>query len=389
MQTNTMKAHYLINLMKGFENIDGTRLYSVTQINDTIEFNATVVTYDKDYNSINVSVEGVLYLSDMTYKVKAVGKGSRKYLYNVKNEMDTIINHLTSEATKQYKSDCTGSHDMTVTYYYNQLVSNGATIAQTNQFDNDSYNKNVNEIEQLFNAIMNELVINNETIYTVEEMDFINDDNYIIVYQGSNYDKAVEAFKSLHVNGKDAQMYNNKDVILFENYNTIDNVIKCNDLFLHDIHTVNYVTDTDLYNNNYTLTPIVNKKTINKGSKEILTTDIKVTNHNNEVTVYFNTSKEISYTQAYYSYQSKMYSLILNNINNENNVLNHALFKHIVNNSSCWITVINDNPLYNKGCLLINITLNTINKPISCYITHEIFNRYINKYYYDNTLQVI
>ena len=390
MQTNSMKAHYLINLMKGFENIDGTKLYSITQVNDTIEFNATVVTYDKDYNSVNVSVEGVFFLSDMAYKVKATGIGSRKYYYNVKDVMHTIINHLASESNKQYQSDCTDSHMLTVNYYYNQLINAGATTAQKNQFDNESYNKSVNEIKQIFNTIMIDLyseevastkLINNETLYTLEQMDFINDDNYIIKYHGTDYDKALETFATMHKNGLDTQLYSTdssgNDTLILENYNSIDNIIKCNDMFLTTVYLAQ-ASNTDIYNNNYTLTPVlVNKQINSKTDKQYETTQVINTyNYNEYDTIYFNNNNELDYTNKFYNNQYNMYKLILSNISNNISILSTALFKHVMTNSSCWITIINDNPFYNKGCMLVNLSISTINKPITCYVSKDIINKY-------------
>jgi hypothetical protein len=72
-------------------------------------------------------------------------------------------------------------------------------------------------------------------IYTVELKDWDNQDNYPVIYNGSNLILAMTAFKEAHLNNQDVIMYtddtegNNLDIL--ENYNLLSNIIKCNDFF--------------------------------------------------------------------------------------------------------------------------------------------------------------
>jgi response regulator of citrate/malate metabolism len=72
-------------------------------------------------------------------------------------------------------------------------------------------------------------------LYTVELKDWNNIDNYPQVYQGNNLLNALTTFKQYHLKGQDVILYTEDDngntIEVLENYNLIDNIIKCNELF--------------------------------------------------------------------------------------------------------------------------------------------------------------
>lgn len=71
--------------------------------------------------------------------------------------------------------------------------------------------------------------------YTVEVKDWDNLDSYPCIYNGSSLSIAMMHFKEQHLKGEDVILFiedeNGNTIDVLENYNEVDNIIKCNELF--------------------------------------------------------------------------------------------------------------------------------------------------------------
>ena len=119
---------------------------------------------------------------------------------------------------------------------------------------------------------------------------------------------------------------------------------------LDKLGTVTYNKElTDNQINDYELVPYKNNKI------ELNNNDIYYINESN----YTDNQKEYIET----------YQELLNYKNDDDDILDNDILDELYDNRhSFWIKVINNNPYYNNGKVLCNLTLLYINKPISFYI---------------------
>ena len=119
---------------------------------------------------------------------------------------------------------------------------------------------------------------------------------------------------------------------------------------LNKLGTVTYnkaLTDNQI--NNYDLVPYKNNKI------ELNNNDIYYINESN----YTDNQKEYMET----------YQELLDYKNGDNDILDSDILDELYDNRhSFWIKIINNNPYYNNGKVLCNLTLLYINKPICFYI---------------------
>lgn len=160
MTNTTIKAHYLTEVMTGFENVMGTRITSVeryeSQEPNTLYIYARVNPTTEMYISPADRVDAVVKydLVKDTYTIKVEGKGSRKFGTKVKNHMTSVIDSLVQEAEQNRNTDEEEAKNLTKFMYYRKMKQNGATNAVCNEFDVKTMNsKSVAEILEVFEAL--------------------------------------------------------------------------------------------------------------------------------------------------------------------------------------------------------------------------------------------
>ncbi|WP_299831330.1 hypothetical protein [uncultured Metabacillus sp.] len=185
MFNQSSKKFYLTKVMKGFENILKTRITSIEQYQDNNLLH--IYLYVNPTNDIYTDVQRIettvtYNLTNDKYTIKCEGKGARKYNKQVKSDVKTIINGLVKEAHNYYKGDTSESLFMTQQYYHSLLKQQTEDTAILNEFYYQSGHvlETIQEIDNLFNDIMNKLNVNNLEVASTKEDNTANEETFTV-----------------------------------------------------------------------------------------------------------------------------------------------------------------------------------------------------------------
>jgi uncharacterized coiled-coil DUF342 family protein len=165
----TKKAHYLINQLKGFKNINNDKVQYIEQDGNNLIITMLINPTNDSY-LLTERIETIITYNLKTdaYKIVCKGKGSKKYNSKVKHTAETILKGRIAEAQKMEQSDISDALYMTIEYYYNQLKELITDKKELAKYANKLHYKavhecqTVQEIEAVFNEIKNKLNKNNE-----------------------------------------------------------------------------------------------------------------------------------------------------------------------------------------------------------------------------------
>lgn len=325
------KKFYLINSFTGFVNVYNTKVISVESKENTlvIEMNVNPASLDFESLSDRIYTTITYNLVNDTFTIKCEGKGSRKHSYKVKYDVTGIIEYLVSEANKAYKVEESEARWMTEKYYCNLLTDAGGTTQQSNEMlynINHTYNS-IQEVEEAFNAIMNELqpIVLPSTII---ENNSIQSEVYYTVYNRS-----------------------------FSTYE----------------EAVNYCIDND-----FDPEIMITKVATQQPSLSITDTQPKQTSlYNYKDIFYFNQYDVSKLTEKDWNKDINRHNSMYYQLK-DNEIINVERLQTLIdNNYSFYIQIANDNPYKRSDMYMISVTLLYMNKPFSTYINKDTLEKFI------------
>jgi DNA segregation ATPase FtsK/SpoIIIE-like protein len=200
------KAHYLINSLKGFENINRDKVQYIEQDGNNLIITMLINPTD-DYLHERIETIITYNLKTDAYKIVCKGKGSKKYNSKAKWTAETILKGRIAEAQKMEQADIADALHMTIEYYYNQLKEMITDKKELTQYANELHYKaiheceTVQEIEAVYNDIVNRIKADQQaTIETAtqetnvqETAQQTNETYYIVANRSFNtYEEALQ-----------------------------------------------------------------------------------------------------------------------------------------------------------------------------------------------------
>lgn len=161
--SNTQKAHYIINELKGFQNFYGDRVTSITQEVNKLIINFRINPSLNENNYDLIKATTTYNLNTNKFKTSVYGEGSRKYNSQVKQSIQTILNNAINQAQLKQKGDESDALSETINYYYEQLKQ---LLPNNRQLFNEFYYKASHECNTVIDVekVFNQLVSDNESM---------------------------------------------------------------------------------------------------------------------------------------------------------------------------------------------------------------------------------
>lgn len=94
---------------------------------------------------------------------------------------------------------------------------------------------------------------------------------------------------------------------------------------------------------------------------------------------YFNSYDVLKLSNKQWNNDIRKHYIMYKQLKNAEMITEQDIDKLLENNYNFWVKVITENPVFNKGCVLVELTLLYSNKPIL---------GYIDKQYYTNKLKI-
>lgn len=143
--------------------------------------------------------------------------------------------------------------------------------------------------------------------------------------------------------------------------NTVSNDSEQQTAIIETVTTVEPTQVTEAINSDSVQTPVVAQPTIQ-------------TNREGYTMAYYNSYDPCNLSPKQWELDVNKHNTTYNSLKDMESITVDSLNSLIIDGFSFWIKVINDNPYFNNDCVLVELTLRYINKPITLYISKKWYN---------------
>ncbi|MCY9156243.1 hypothetical protein [Bacillus haynesii] len=90
---------------------------------------------------------------------------------------------------------------------------------------------------------------------------------------------------------------------------------------------------------------------------------------------YFNSYDVLKLSNKQWNNDIRKHYIMYKQLKNAEMITEQDIDKLLENNYNFWVKVITENPVFNKGCVLVELTLLYSNKPILVYIDKQYYTK--------------